>query len=274
MSTGETSSVVRRRNKGLDHLARWVWSCLLLATLVEPARAAEQSSQPPPSRIEPKAQELLDRAVQALGGPAFFRSKSFSTRGRIFTISEGATSGFAPFESAVEFPDKRRFAYGKKKPVILVNNGDRGWQLDRYGLIRQPAEQIHRWQISNRYSLENLLRLRIHEAGILIQAGGVDFVENLPVRVVELVDAQQVHVKLYLHQVTFLPVRITYSVQNRQTHEWDEYADVYTDYQRVQEIQTPMHITRYLNGERLSEIFRNGAHYDEIYPPNYFQPAG
>ena len=31
-----------------------------------------------------------------------------------------------------------------------------------------------------------------------------------------------------------------------------------------------MHITRYLNGDRIGETFRNSAKYNEEYPPNYF----
>ena len=247
---------------------------LLFAALFEPALNAGQNPPTLPSRIDPKAQELIDRAIQALGGPAFLRFKTLTTRGRIFTISEGSTSGFAPFQSAVEYPDKRRFAYGKKKPVVLVNNGDRAWQLDRYGMTRQPPEQVRRWQISNRQSLENLLRLRIHEPGLLIQAGGVDFVDNVATRVVDIIEPRDVHAKLYLHKQTYLPVRIAYRVQNPETKEWEEYADVYSDYQTVQGIQTPMHISRFLDEERVSEVFRNSAKYDETYPPGYFEPTG
>ena len=71
--------------------------------------------------------------IQALGGPAFLKVKRLTTRGRIFSIRDESTSGFAPFESFVEYPDKRRFSYGKKPPVILINNGDQAWELDRYG---------------------------------------------------------------------------------------------------------------------------------------------
>src|SRR5574337_745231 len=118
---------------------------------------AQAQQNPPtlPARIDPKAQELLDRTIQALGGPAFLRVKTLSTRGRVFSIDEESTAGLAPFQSAVEYPNKRRFSYGKKKPVTLINNGDRAWELDRFGLTTQLPEQIYRWKISNRYSLEN-----------------------------------------------------------------------------------------------------------------------
>ncbi|MBZ5542369.1 MAG: hypothetical protein LAO07_01655 [Acidobacteriia bacterium] len=216
----------------------------------------------------------MDQTIGALGGPAFLQAKSQTTRGRIFAISEGVTAGFAPFESTVEFPDKRRFSYGKDKPVILFNDGERGWELDRYGLIGQPAEQIRRWRIATRYGYEGLLRQLIHEPGVLAQAGGSDFIDNLPVRIVEITDAQQVHVKLFVHAVKHLPVRIDYRLPNPQTGEWEEFAEVYGDFRDFQGIQTPMHVTRYLNGDRYSEVYRNSAEYNTAHPANYFTPGG
>jgi hypothetical protein len=247
--------------------------CLPLAAFCLLPSAAGQNPSGPASQIDPKAQGVLDQAIQALGGQAFLHAKSLTTRGRIFAIEEGQTAGFAPFQSTVEYPEKRRFSYGKDKPVILVNNGERGWQLDRYGIIRQPPERIRRWRLANRYSLENLLRRVIHEPGTLIQDGGVDFVDDVSVRIVDIVDAQQVQVKLYLNKAKFLPVRITYRIQNPETREWDEFADVYGEYRTFQGIQTPMRITRFLNGERASEVFRNTAEYDANYPSNLFEPV-
>jgi len=268
------SSVASKRKSARLAPARWLGLCLIVTAAAYGALNAQQNTVPPSSRIDPTARALLDRTVQAMGGPAFLRMKSLTTRGRIFAIAEGATAGFAPFQSTVEYPEKRRFAYGKDKPVVLINDGGRGWQMDRYGLIRQPPEQLRRWRVATRYSLENLLRRLIQEPGLLIQDAGVDFVDNLPARVVEIVDTQQVRVMLYLHKTTFLPVRIAYRVQNPETHEWEEFTDVYGDYRKFQDIQTPMHITRFLNGERFSEVFRNTAEYDAAYPANFFQPGG
>ena len=247
-------------------------SCLL-TTAYGQQPAAAPPTQEPPARIAPVAQELFDRTIQALGGDAFLQAKSLRTKGRVFTIAEGSTAGFAPFESTVEFPDKRRFSYGKGTPVILVNNGDLGFQLDRYGLVRQPAEQIRRWKTSMRYGLENLLRQIIHEPGLLVQDAGKDFVDNLPARVVDIMDRQQVHIRLYVNTKTWLPIRISYRIQNPETKEWDEFAEVYGEFKTFQGVQTPMQITRLRDGERYSEIFRNAVEYNAPYPANYFEPA-
>jgi len=241
-------------------------------TAASPPQAPQTLSTP--SRIDPKAQPLLDGVIRALGGPAFLRFKTMTTRGRVYAIEDETTAGLAPYVSAVEYPDKRRFSYGKKQPVTLINNGDQAWELDRYGQTSQRPEQVYRWKVSTRYSMENLLRLRIHEPSVLIQPGGVDFVDNVPTQGLDITEPGGTHVRLDLNRQTFLPVRITYRVQNPTTREWDEFSDVYGDYQNVQGIMTPMHLTRYLNDERVSETYRNSARYDEDYPAGYFQPTG
>jgi hypothetical protein len=265
--------MVKRRCK----VGQIITGAAALAFLLGPASGArlrgEQNPAQVPSRIDPQAQQVIDRVIRALGGPAFLNMKRLTTRGRIFSIREGSTSGYAPFESAVEYPDKRRFSYGKNPPVILINNGDQDWELDRYGETAQAEEQVRRWRISNRYSLENLLRLRIHEPGILIQPGGADFVDNVATQALSMVDAQGTQLKLDLNRQTILPVSIAYRVQDPKTGEWDDFADVYSDYKNIQGIITPMHIARFLNDERVSEIFRSSAHYDDEYPPTYFQPV-
>jgi len=249
---------------------------LTLATVFALAQDAGQNPSPPepaqrPPVISPKAQDMLEKTIQALGGSAFLSFKRLTTTGRVFAIEDEQTAGLAPFQSYVEYPDKRRFSYGKKLPVVLINNGERGWELDRFGKTTQKRDQLFRWQLSNRYSLENLLRLRIHEPGVLIQEAGTDFVDQFPARVITIIDARQVELKLYLNKSTYLPVRIQYRVRNAQNDDWDVFADVYGDYQRFQGIQTPMQITRFLNDERISEVFRSTAKYDEDYPASYFQ---
>ncbi len=229
-----------------------------------------QHAPQPTQHIDPLARQMLNRAIQGLGGQTFLNAKSLTTKGRVFFFQEGNTAGMQPFVSHVLYPDKRHFSYGKTKPVILINNGMKGWELDRYGLIDQPEQQLKGWILGNRYSLENLLRLRINEPGILIQMGKVDFVDNVPTQGIEIIEPGGTSVRVDLHRQTNVPSRITYRVRNVKEDAWDEYSDAYADYRVVDGIETPMHITRYLNGDRIGETFRGSAIYNEDYPPNEF----
>jgi hypothetical protein len=235
-------------------------------------QSAQPAQDPSTAKMDSKAKELLGQTVQALGGDAFLNFKSRTSQGRAFAIADGATAGFAPFESVVVYPDKRRFQYGKGQPVILLNEGDRGWEYDRYGLIRQDQKQVSRWKQGLRYGLDGLLRDVVREPETLVLDGGVDFVDLLPVRVLEISDGRHVRIKVFIHRSSLLPLRITYRLQDPKTGEWDEFSESYGDYREIQGIQTPMHIARYQNNERVTEYFLKSAQYNEEYPPEFFQP--
>lgn len=236
-------------------------------------RAQQKTSVQLPSRISPQAQKLIDRILQAMGGTAFLHYKSMFTTGRVFTFSDGRPAGNFPFKSTFEPPGKRRFSYGKSKPVILINTPTGAWELSRLGRLHQNPQQERNWKIANRYRLGNLLRYRIHESGVLILAGHVDFINNQLVHAIDIYDSHNVHIKLYVHRSSYLPLQITYRVQNPVSKDWEDYKDDYGDYQRFQGIATPMQVVRYRDGERIGQLFRATASYNKTIPPNYFQPV-
>lgn len=236
-------------------------------------QAPPQASSPAlPSRISPKAQELLNHAIQALGGPAFLNFRNISTAGRVFGFSYGQMAGVYPYKSLDQPPDKRRFTYGKGKPVTLINNGDDAWELDQYGLVHQLPEKVQQWEIANRYGLTNLFRAIIKQSGVLILDHGVDFVANQPSYVIDIIDSQNLHIRLYLRESNYLPLRVIYRIQNSTTQDWDEYTDEYNDYQPFDGVMTPLNIDRRLNGERIGAVYRNKVQYNVEVPVNYFEP--
>lgn len=248
--------------------------CYLILAGAVASFGAQQKAEPElPSRISPQAQALLNRTIQALGGPAFLNYTTLSTTGHVFAYLYGQRAGYTRFKSVFEPPNMQRFSYGKGRPVILINNGDQAWELSRLGRLHQNPKQKRDWEIANRYRLDNLLRYRIHETGVLILVGRVDFVGNQNVDTIDIIGAQDVHVHLYIHRTTYLPVRVAYRVQNPNNREWEDYTDNYSDYQTFQGIETAMHIGRYRDGERISEIFRSNVRYNETLPPNIFKPV-
>ena len=156
----------------------------------------------------------------------------------------------------------------------MINDGERGWQLDRYGLIRQPAEQLRSWHLRARYGYDSLLRTVIREQGLLIQYSGTEFVGPVSAHIISITDSSQVQIKIDLDAKKFLPLRVTYRLLNPKTRDWEEYGEVYADFREIQGIMTPMQITSFLNGERKGETFRKSAEYNVDLPPNYFMPGG
>jgi hypothetical protein len=255
----------------------WLAACaLILAVIGTGSASAAQSAATSAPQITPAAQALVNRVIQALGGQAFLKAKTLTTTGRAFSIFDGVAQGFVTFHSAAVFPDKRRLSYGlnNSKGITLINNGDKGWEIDRYGLIDQTDRELHGWILATRYDLGNLLRFGIHNPGTLVIKGEQDFVENVPVQILEIIDSRQVDAKVDIDTQNYLPVRVAYKIQNPESHDWDDYVDIYADYQAIQGIETPMHLVRNINGQRVAETFRSSAKYNEDYPAPFFTPTG
>jgi hypothetical protein len=243
-----------------------------------PSAAPPQTNAPSnpstlPIRIEPKAQQILDRTIQALGGASFLNAKTMTTHGTLGSGGSAAGAGIVYFDSQVQFPDKRRLTYGlakKGKPIVIINNGDHGWEIDRMGTVTLDSEDVRTWRFNNRYSLENLFRLRIHEPGTLVQSAGVDFVDNVAVNVLDMVDVTQNQIKLYLSTQTGLPVQISYRKWDAAINDWDEYSDIYGNYSTYQGITVPKQISHLQNDRRMGEVFRDSAVFNETYAPGIF----
>lgn len=270
------------------HIIRIV-AVLALSMAASPrvSLAQQPAASQLPARIEPAARQLLDQTIQALGGPAFLSAKSLTSRGRMFFFVDGNTAGMQPFVSQTLYPDKNRTTIskakkslsmdtgtvtyeGETKPITLVNNGEMGWEIDQYGTIAQTDQQLQGWIRANRYTLTNLLRVEINRPGILIQKGGVDFVDNVATQVIDIIEPGGNNIRLDLDKRTNLPTHVTYRVRNTKINDWDEYSDAYSEFKPIDGILTPMHVTRYLNGDRIGETFRNEAKYNQDYPPEYF----
>ena len=225
-----------------------------------------------PENVSAQARALVDQVIEKLGGEKFQQIESITVRGRFFTVGSRGTAGMMPFESQELLSTKRRFSYGKKQPIILVNDGDKGWQLDRLGRTRQTPEEIWTWRLRARYNLYGLLLRVAEEPDILMVEAGTDFVDNVSVRVVEIVDVQRVKVKLFVDKNRYLPVRIQYRALNPKTDRWEEHGLTYSNYQKVQGTLTPLQEGRWLNGRQQAEVFFHEIYYNLPFSPDVFVP--
>ena len=246
--------------------------CFLALTALLPFRPAIAQEEGIGEKVSPKARAFVDQVVQKLGGAKFIAIESIAYKGRFFSIGRGGTAGYVPFESQEVYPAKRRFSYGNNKPIILINDGERGWRLDRLGRARQPPEQIRAWKLRGRYNLYHLLGKVVNEPDIFMIEAGSDFIDNVVVQVVEIMDTQQVQVKLYVDKERLLPVRISYRFRNAETKRWVEVAKTYGNFQMRGGVMTPLQEARWSNGRRTAEVFYDRVLYNPPVKETTFLP--
>ena len=132
---------------------------LLLLTFSSPALAQDPTPTPLPQTE--KAEAVIARAVQTLGGAGYLGVRSQVGRGLFSSMREGQILSFQKFVDVIVFPDKERTEFkGQGSFVIQTNTGNTGWVFDGdQGVIKvQNEKQVNDFRIGIRTSLDGLLR--------------------------------------------------------------------------------------------------------------------
>lgn len=141
-------------------------SIFLLSFLVGcllPARLAAQTTTKAPASTSPdaKAEAVVTRAIEVLGGNSYLNVKTVVGRGFFTAFHEGISQIPARFLDYIAYPDRERTEFtGDGIRVIQTNTGDTGWLFD--GATKTLSDikgaQIEDFKRSMRTSVENPLR--------------------------------------------------------------------------------------------------------------------
>jgi hypothetical protein len=123
-----------------------------------PAPSAAPDDEP---TIDEKSQQVVNRAIEVLGGPAYLNVKTVVGKGFFTAFADGVSQLPSKFVDYVQYPDRERTEFtsmGIKS--IQTNVGNTGWVFD--GSVKkisdQSESQVEDFKRAMRTSVENLLR--------------------------------------------------------------------------------------------------------------------
>jgi len=123
-----------------------------------------------------------------------------------------------------------------------------------------PDDLVARFRDSTLHNIFYILRQRMEEPGLVFEARGSDIVENLPVEIVDITDADNRTVTVYFHRTTKLPVRQVYWRRDPNTRERNEEVTYYSKYRDVGGgVMWPFAIERERNGEKIFQMFSDSV---------------
>jgi hypothetical protein len=136
---------------------------LFLVSCLLPARLAAQTTTPPPppAASNQKAEAIINRAIEVLGGNSYLNVKTVVGRGFFTAFHEDISQIPARFLDYIAYPDRERTEFtGEGIRVIQTNTGETGWLFDgaTKTLSDMKGTQIEDFKRSMRTSVENLLR--------------------------------------------------------------------------------------------------------------------
>lgn len=256
-----------------------------------PQAAAQNPDTMMPEQSEAKGKQILRDLINGLGGPGYAEVRESECTGRraLFGHS-GDLTGYIEFDDFRHFPDKARIEYSRKGRntfllaligldgldfahggiVIALYNGDRGWSYDRSGVNELPAVSVTDFQEQMKRNIDNLLRFRLNEPGMIIRFGGNDTVNLRQVDWVELTDSEGRKFRLAVNRSTHLLERAVVSTLDSENQQVNDDATVYTNYQLKDSVWTPMQISREHNGRRTAQFFYESCRYNPGFPQDLF----
>jgi hypothetical protein len=93
-----------------------------------------------PASVDQKSQEIIDHAVEALGGQKYLGVQTVLGKGFFTAFKDGMSQLPARFIDYLTYPDRERTEFsGGGIRTIQTNTGDTGWTFD--GAVKKIADQ-------------------------------------------------------------------------------------------------------------------------------------
>ena len=134
---------------------------ILIALIAVTVVAQQESAAKPAAENTAKAEAIINRGIEVLGGSAYLNVKTVVGRGFFTRFNEGISQVPARFLDYLSYPDRERTEFtGDGIRVIQTNTGETGWLFDgaTKSLTDLKGAQIEDFKRSMRTSVENLLR--------------------------------------------------------------------------------------------------------------------
>ncbi len=253
----------------------WILAlCVVSATVTAQRLRAQNPDNMMPEERAAKGKQILDQLITALGGPTYLDIRESNCEGRLAQFGHsGELTGYTPFKVYWSFPDKNRTDYSKKGVIVNVYNGDRGWTLDRGGVTELSNVAVADFQEQAKRDINNLLRVRLKEPGMTIRFGGTDIVDLKTVDWVDITDTEQRDFRLAVDRSTHFLVRSVVTLSDDTSPDRSVETRIYTNYQLMDGVQTPLQITLDRNGRRVNQVFFQSCKYNPGFSEDFFTKA-
>ncbi|HVT92219.1 MAG TPA: hypothetical protein VHD76_05210 [Bryobacteraceae bacterium] len=232
-----------------------------------------------------RAKRVLDNCLAAIGGPAFLAMRDRVEQGRAYSFYRDKLTGLSIASISTQYlppsPGKltvrEREDFGKKKDAgsVLFTETE-AYQITFRGAQPLPKERFERYRETVMHDIFYILHQRMAEKGMYLDFRSADVLDNRPVEIVDITDAENETTTVYIDQTTHLPLRQRFYRRNPVTRDRDEEITVFTKYRDAGGgVQWPFSIERDRNGEKISQIFSESVTINQNLPDSLFAlPSG
>jgi len=223
-----------------------------------------------------KAEAVITKAVEALGGERYLKVTSQIGRGSFTLMKEGQIASFQRFVDVIVFPDSERTEFkGGGSRITQTNTGETGWIFDGdQEIVKvQTEKQINDFKKAMRTNIDTLLRGGWRGKATLAYLGRRPATLGKRNDAIKLTYDDGFSVEFEFAVDTGLPQKAMFKRSNIDGDELRE-EDRYAQFLDIDGIKAPFVIDRYTNGMQSSRINFDTLEFNKPIPNSAFsKPA-
>jgi outer membrane lipoprotein-sorting protein len=267
----------------MNRKPRYIFSLLILQLLISVSLLTSSTfaqavtpKEAKPDDVE-KAEDVIKRAIAAMGGNSYLNVHSVSGRGQFTQFREGMSGLPSAFVDYIIFPDRERTEF--KNPegrIVQTNTGETGWIFDgaSKSIKDMSKAQVEDFKMSLRTSVDNLLRGPWRKEGAkLSYAGRREAGLAKRNEVVRLTYSDDYMVEFEFGAKDSLPMKVLYkrmAADGTETAEEDRLAQ----HLNIQGVIFPFVVDHYSAGVQTSRINYQSVEFNQAVPDSLFaKPA-
>jgi hypothetical protein len=204
-----------------------------------------------------KAEAILKRAIEKLGGERYLQVKTLYSTGNFTQFREGITGIPNKFIDVIAYPDRERTEFKQSGiKIIQTNFGDKGWIFDggTQNIREQDPKELDGFKRSMRVSIDGLLRGYWRNQTVsLIYVGRREAGLGKRNEVVRITYSDGFAVEFEFSATDGMPSKAVYQGKNADDAEAKE-EDRYAQFANVQGVLVPFIIDHFINGSQTSRI--------------------
>jgi hypothetical protein len=265
---------------------KYAFTCLLLTALAFPqsaptdssanaAPSAAASSQAIPTDQESvrKARAILDQAIQALGGQAYLNAQDMTQEGRSYSFHRGEPNSLGTlFWRFRKFPDKDRVELTKKRDVVELYSGAKGYEITYRGVRDLDDKELDPYLRRRHFGLDEVLREWLNQPGVALFYEGQTVAAQKETDQVTVMNAKNEAVTLFLDATTHLPVKKSFTWRDPVDKQRNVEEEIYDNYRPAKNVMVPYDTTRFFNGEMAAQFFVTTANINQGLSDSLFDP--
>jgi hypothetical protein len=233
-----------------------------------------------------KGRRLADKVIGGLGGDGFRNMYTRTEIGRAYSFYRDKISGFslariytrygaARSDNAGEgggLRQMQRQVFGKKQEDAVLFTASEAFDVTYRGAKPLADERVKQFRESTLHDVFYILRERYTEPDVEFEDAGADIIENQAVQILDVFDAENRQLRVWVSSISFLPVKQRFRRWDPIINDWREEVTRYTKYRDVGHgVMWPYSTERERDTEKIYEMYSEHVTIDDALPESMFE---